>query len=101
MEAIRTHCKGVSEILTPSTVGIQTVKYIKLTADMTRTLDEDEKDMDTIHILGGSQITTLGGTQPIQCLIEEDNFKHTIQNGINYVNQSYNRIRECILLVTD
>ena len=29
MEAVRTHCKGVSEILTPSAGGIQTVKYIK------------------------------------------------------------------------
>ena len=27
--------------------------------------------MDSIHTLGGSQITTLGGTQQIQCLTEE------------------------------
>lgn len=34
---------------------VANVLGIKLTADMTRTLDEDEKDMDSIHILGGEQ----------------------------------------------
>ena len=72
--------------------------------------------MDSIHTLGGShQIATLGGTQQIHCLTEEgvnfflckiideeDKFKHTIQNGINYVNQSlitesglYQAITDC------
>ena len=32
---------------------VANVLGIKLTADMTRTLDEDEKDMDSIHTLGG------------------------------------------------
>lgn len=34
---------------------VANVLGIKLTADMTRTLDEDEKDMDSIHTLGGEQ----------------------------------------------
>ena len=51
--------------------------------------------MDRIHTvgsqitaLGSHQIATLGGTQQIQCLTEEDKFIHPILDGTNYVNQS-------------
>ena len=37
---------------------------------------------------GSHQIATLGGTQQIQCLTEEDKFIHPILDGTNYVNQS-------------